>query len=503
MRSLEVSRRSFVNATLATTVAAIVPRSALGGPNFVPPSEKIHIGYVGCGTQGLRQMMSALKHPGVRIVAVCDPNRKSDDYPEWGPGEIVGKIRAFLEDPQWGTGARGGLCGREVGVELVSRYYAKEADRASDGKPQCRAYSDFRQMLADEKDLDAVYIMTPDHLHGVVAARALKAGKHAITHKPISNVWQEVRVLRDLARETGLATQLFCAAGNPEASTIAEWIATGVIGTVREVHNWSTRPFWPQGMTEYPSETVPVPDGLEWDLWLGPAAERPYHPAYTHAVFRGWYDFGTGALGDMGHYSFYQIFKILKLGSPISVEAMRDQFWKIENFTWKKQINRVSYPRASMIHWEFPATTDRPGVSLHWYDGGLRPALLAELEVDGREMPSEGMLFVGDQGKILAGFTGDSPRLIPEKKMKEFQPPPQTLPRPKEEFEQFVLACRGEAKSDANFDSVYPMAETILLGTIALRVEKKLKWDSIKGEFLNSAEANALRTRENRPGWEL
>lgn len=503
MRTHEVSRRSFVHATLATTVAAIVPRSALGGPNFVPPSEKIHIGYVGCGTQGLRQMMSALKHPGVRIVAVCDPNRKSDDYPEWGPGELIGKIRTFLEDPQWGSGSRGGLCGREVGLEVVSRYYAKQAEHASDSKPQCRAYSDFREMLADEKDLDAVYIMTPDHLHGVVAARALKAGKHAITHKPISNVWQEVRILRDLAKETGLATQLFCAAGNPEASTIGEWIAAGAIGAVREVHNWSTRPFWPQGMTEYPSETVPVPDGLEWDLWLGPAAERPYHPAYTHAVFRGWYDFGTGALGDMGHYSFYQIFKILKLGSPISVEAMRDQFWRIENFTWKKQVNRVSYPRASMIHWEFPATAGHPAITLHWYDGGLRPALLAELEVDGREMPAEGMLFVGDHGKILAGFTGDNPRLIPEKRMKEFQPPPQTLPRPKEEFEQFVCACRGEAKSDANFESVYPMAETILLGTIAVRVEKKLKWDPEKGEFLNSAEANALRTRENRPGWEL
>lgn len=483
--------------------AAIVSRSVLGGPKFVPPSEKVRIGYVGCGTQGLRQLMAALRNPAVQIVAVCDPNRKSDDYPEWFPGEMVGKIREFLGDSHWGEGARGGLCGREVGVELVSRHYAKESGKASDTAVQCHAYTDFREMLASEKDLDAVYNMTPDHLHGVVAAKALKAGKHVVTHKPISNVWQEVRTLRDLAKETGLATQLFCAADNQDACTIAEWLAAGAIGQVREVHNWSTRPFWPQGMTEYPAEQVTVPDGLDWNLWLGPAAERPYHPAYTHAVFRGWLDFGTGALGDMGHYSFYQIFKILKLGSPVSVEAARSQFWKIENFTWKKQVNRVSYPRASMIRWNFPAEGERPAVTLHWYDGGLRPPLLQELEEDRREMPAEGMLFVGDEGKILADFTGAQPRLIPEKKMRDFQPPPQTLPRPANELEQFIKACRGEKASDANFIDVYPMAETILLGTIAVRIEKQLKWDSAKGEFLNSAEANLLRTRQNRAGWEL
>ncbi|ASV76869.1 putative NADH-dependent dehydrogenase [Thermogutta terrifontis] len=502
MLSSKVNRRGFVASSALATVATVVPRSVLGGPGFVPPSEKIHIGYVGCGTQGLRQLMQALPRQEIRIVAVCDPNRKSDDYPEWGPREIVSKVRAFLEDPRWGEGARGGLCGREVGLEIVSRYYAKASDNATE-RPQCRAYSDFRQMLADERDLDAVYIMTPDHLHGVIAARALKAGKHAITHKPISNVLQEVRILRDLAQQTGLATQLFCAADNPDAATIAEWIQAGAIGQVREVHNWSTRPFWPQGMTEYPTEKVPLPDGFEWDLWLGPAQERPYHPAYTHAVFRGWYDFGTGALGDMGHYSFYQIFKILGLGSPVSVEASRSQFWRIENYTWKKQINRVSYPRASLIHWEFPSSDQRSAVKLHWYDGGLRPELLAELEVDGLDMPEEGMLFVGDQGKILAGFTGNNPRLIPQKRMKDFQPPPKRLPRPAGELDQFIRACRGEAKADANFVSVYPMAETILLGTIAVRVNQKLRWDTTRGEFTNSAEANALIRRENRPGWEL
>jgi predicted dehydrogenase len=256
-------------------------------------------------------------------------------------------------------------------------------------------------------------------------------------------------------------------------------------------------------MTEPPSDRPPVPDGLKWDLWPGPAAERPYHPAYTHAVFRGWYDFGTGALGDMGHYSFHQIFEILDLGSCVTVEATREQFWKIDGFTWHKQVNRVSYPRASLITWEFPARANQPPVTLRWYDGGLRPPLLKELEEDNQPMPEEGLLFVGDNGKLLADFTAGEPRLLPAKRMREFKAPPQTLLRPIGELEQFIRACQGAAESDASFERAFPFAETILLGTIALRVNKKLRWDSEKLEFSNSTEANELRSRKNRPGWEI
>ncbi len=491
-------RREFLAVAAAVGAAAIIPRSALGGPKHVPPSEKVHIGYVGCGSQGLRQLMPALEHPAVRIVAVCDPNRKSDDYPQWGRNELNDKIRTFLGDPNWAVGARGGLCGREVGLEVVNRQYAKQGQTG-----ECRAHVDFREMLDKEKGLDAVYIMTPEHLHGVIAIRAMRQGKHVITHKPIANVFDELRLARDLARQSSAATQLFCMADNQTTPMLCEWLSSGAIGPVREVHNWSTRPFWPQGMTELPAEKPAVPEGFDWNLWLGPASYRPYHPAYTHAVFRGWYDFGTGALGDMGHYSFYQIFEMLKLGSPSSVEANRSQFWKIEDFTWHKQINRVSYPRASMIRWEFPARGELPPVALHWYDGGLRPPLMAELDADGEGMPEEGLLLVGDRGKILAGFSGDQPRLIPKIRMRDFRPPSANLPRPISELDQFVRACRGEAPSAACFDKAYPFAETILLGTIALRVDKKLRWDAAKMEFTNSAEANQLRFRKNRQGWEV
>ena len=305
------------------------------------------------------------------------------------------------------------------------------------------------------------------------------------------------------ARETGAATHMFCASGLESTPEITEWVEAGAIGPVREVHNWSTRPFWPQGMTSLPTETVPVPEGLDWDLWLGPVPHRPYHPAYTNAVFRGWYDFGTGALGDMGHYSFFQIFKILKLGSPLSVEASRSQYWRIDDLLWKKQVNAVSYPQASLIRWEFPERQGLVPVALHWYDGGLRPPKPRELDEDGEPMPEEGLLLVGDTGKILAEFNGRRPRLIPKAKMQAFRPPPQTLPRPIDELDQWVRACRGLGASDASFEHVAAISETILLGNIALRVDKKLRWDAASGRFPNAPEADALMTRSYREGWAL
>ncbi|HPA48432.1 MAG TPA: Gfo/Idh/MocA family oxidoreductase [bacterium] len=498
---MHINRRQFIDATAIAAAVTVVPHHVIGRPNQVAPGNKINIGYVGCGTQGIRQLMPALERSDVRIVAVCDPNRGSDDYPEWSEQELNNKVRKFLDDPDWAKGARGGLCGREVVQEIVNRHYGKQ--KRSRKSSDCRAYADFREMLEKEKDLDAVYIMTPDHLHGTVAIHAMRQHKHVIVHKPIANVLYETRLARDTARETGVATHLFCSAGQTSTPTLCEWIWGGAIGPIREVHNWSKRPVWPQGMTERPSDTPPVPDGLDWDLWLGPVPHRPYHPAYTHAVFRGWYDFGTGALGDMGHYSFYQIFRILKLGIPLSVEASRSQYWSIRDYAWRKEINTVSFPRASVIHWQFPAREDMPPVTLHWYDGGIRPPIPEELEADGEPMPEEGLLFVGDQGKILADFMGDKPRLIPKARMSAFSPPPETLPRPIGEFDQWLRACKGGQASDASFENVYPFAETILLGLVALRIDKKLTWDSEKMEFPGEEEANRLLYREYREGWEL
>ena len=496
-RSGSVSRRRFLETGASTAAATIVARHVLGGPRFVAPSDRINVGFVGTGTQGLRQLMPALQRPDLRIVAVCDPNRKSEDYVEWARFELRDKIRHFLGDSSWAAGAKACPCGREVGREVVDRHYGARPGAG------CRTYADFRELVASEKDLDAVYCMTPDHLHATVSLAGLRAGKHVITHKPLSNVMSEARLVIKTARETGAATHMFCNAGLESTAEISEWIASGAIGPVREVHNWSTRPFWPQGMTARPTESVPVPAGLDWDLWLGPVPHRAYHPSYTNAVFRGWYDFGTGALGDMGHYSFFQIFRILKLGSPLTVEASRSQYWRIDDLLWKKQAGSVAYPQASLVRWEFGEREGMPPVALHWYDGGLRPPKPRELEQDGEPLPEEGLLFVGDDGKLLAEFSGRNPRLVPKARMARFQPPPRTLPRPAEELEQWVRACRGTAPSDASFENVAAITETILLGTIAVRVDRKLRWDAAGARFVDAPDADLLMAREYREGWKL
>lgn len=495
------TRRQFLKASAPITALTLIPRPVLGGEKFVSPNDKVNIAYIGTGTQGVRQLMRALPNPDVHIACVCDPNEDSTDYIEWSRNEIRNKVRDFLGNPRWGEGVKGCRCGRKVGQEIVEGYYSK--NKPSGQYKGCKAYRDFREVLENEEDIDAVYIMTPDHLHATVALAAMNKGKHAITHKPISNVLHEIHLAADKAKETGLATHLFCAASNKSTATICEWIWNGAIGPVREVHNWSSRPFWPQGMTQYPSETPPIPEGLDWDLWLGPVPHRPYHPALTHAVFRGWYDFGAGALGDMGHYSFYQIFKIMKLGSPKSIEASRSQYWEIVDHLWEKQDNMISYPRASTIHWEFPAREDMPELSLYWYDGGLRPPMPEELENDGESMPNEGLLFIGDEGKILAGFSGGEPRLIPKKKMKAFNPPDPYLPRPIDELDQWLRACKGGKPSGANFNDARAFSETIALGNIALRVNQKLNWDAQNRQFTNSSNANELMYRKYRKDWEL
>jgi len=507
-----MTRRNFIQsgtvASAAVMSAVVLPRHVLGGGGYVSPNDKINLGYVGCGIQGMRHMtMDILPNPHFRITAVCDPNRISEGY--IGGRENNNWVRDLINDPHWAEDAKSAVCGREVGRYVTKQYYAQQ----SGGSPAAVAlgeYLDFREMLETQKDIDAVFCATPDHLHGVVAMRAMRAGKHIISQKPMSNILDEARQLRDMSRKTDVATQLFCGVSySTDAHLVGELLASGVIGTVQKVV-CVLQGDGPGGMLN-PTDTPPIPDGFDWNLWTGPAAERAYHPTYTHGVFRGWYDFGSGSLGDTGTYTFYQVFRALGLASPPrNVQATRSEFgWTFSENGRSRQPGNASFPQASRVSWEFahPAITGAT-IDLHWYDGGITPPddeWMAWAENGDSLLPPDGyILYFGSEGMILCDHMGGNPKWKRYPNRQEFVVPALKSPFPIPEIEQFVKACRGEAKSEATFESAYLFNETILLGNIALRVpRKKLKWDSENFEFTNSDEANALKFRKNRPGWEL
>ncbi len=484
-----IPRRTFIKqSATAMTGISIVPRSVLGGSGFIPPSDKITAACIGVGSQGTRVMLSFLQQPELQVVSVCDVNEGSDNYVEWGQNEIRDKVRRLLEDDSWGQFVGGALAGLKPAQEIVQRYYAKKRDMNIPYRG-CSTYIDYRELLEKETDIDAVIIGTPDHAHAVVSIAALHAGKHVYCQKPMAHTVYEARKMADVARETGLATQVATGNSASEATRLlSEWIGAGVIGPVREVHNWSSRPFWPQGI-ERPSETEPVPEGLHWDLWLGPAPNRPYHSVYQPFVWRGWFDFGNGPIGDMGCYSFDTLFRVLKLESPSKIEGSSTHIFE------------ETYPAASTLHFTFPARQEMPPVSIHWYDGGIKPQKPEELGEE--ELPEEGLLFVGDQGKILCGFNGGRPRLIPQSKMDAFEPPPQTLPRSIGHEEEWLAACKGGAPGAANFEFAGSVTETILLGNVALRTGNPIRWNEHSLSISNNQDANNLLRRPYRDDWSL
>jgi predicted dehydrogenase len=301
---------------------------------------------------------------------------------------------------------------------------------------------------------------------------------------------EEAKKMADAAREAGVATQV--ATGNTASEAtrlLCEWVWDGAIGPVREVHNWSTRPFWPQGLAR-PQESQPVPSYLNWDLWLDPAPYRPFHTAYQPFIWRGWYDFGSSSIGDMGCYSFDTIFRVLKLNAPDRIEASSTEVFE------------ESYPLASLVHFFFPARGDMPPVTLHWYDGRLRPPKPEEIGTE--ELPEEGLLFVGDKGKILCGFNGSRPRLIPETAMEAYQQPPQTLPRSIGHYEEWIAACQSQSVTPgANFETAQPSTEAILLGNVAVRTGQTLHWNAKQRSITTPGEANTYLHLPYRDGWML
>lgn len=499
-----LSRRQFVQAAGATAAFTIVPRHVLGGPGQPPPpSERVNIAFIGVGSQGQRVMLEFLKHPDVQAVAVCDPTKQSADYPQWGKSEFAGKVHELLgvkSGWEWlspnqpiqltpNMQASGGVSGREPCQKIVEGYYGTK--NRSGSYKGCAAYSDFRELLEKQKDFDAVVIGTIDSLHAAVAVAAMKKKKHVFCQKPMAHDIYEARRMAEVARETGVATQVAIGnAASEDTRKLCEWVWSGAIGPVRKVLNWSSRPFWPQGLAR-PKEPQSVPESIDWDLWLGPAPERPFHSAYLPFVWRGWYDFGCGAQGDMGCYSYDTIFRVLKLEAPTSIETSSTPRFA------------ETYPLASMIHYDFPARGEMPPVRVTWYDGGLTPSRPEELDSD-RKLPEEGLLFIGDEGTILCGFNGRNPRLIPDARMEEFQPPPKTLPRSPGNDREWLDACKGgKTKPGANFEFSSLATEALHLGNISLRTGERLLWDRAAMKVTNAPSVQKYIQPERRKGWSL
>ncbi|MHC4529005.1 MAG: Gfo/Idh/MocA family protein [Planctomycetota bacterium] len=439
----KVNRRDFLRST-ATTAAAftIVPRHVLGGPGHTPPSEKLNIAGIGAGGRGGGNINACSSE---NIVALCD-----------------------VDD--------------EKAKETFEKF------------PQVKKYRDFRQMLEKEdKNIDAVIVSTPDHVHAVASMMAIKMGKHVYCEKPLTHSVYEARMLTEAARKYKVATQMGNQGRSGEGTRlICEWIWAGAIGDVREVHAWTDRPIWPQGI-DRPEDVSPVPPTLDWDLWLGPAPYRPYvEKVYCPFVWRGWWDFGTGALGDMACHIIDPVFLALKLGHPTSIRAV------------STPVNSETAPLASIVEYEFPARAGMPPVKLTWYDGELRPTDPEELE-PGRRMGSRngGALFVGDKGKLVCGCYGKSPRLIPESKMQTFERPPKTIPRVEGHREDWIQACKGGKPACSNFDYAGPLTEVVVLCNLAIRTRKKLDWDGPNMKCTNVPEANDYVRRQYRAGWTL
>jgi predicted dehydrogenase len=511
------SRRDFVETAAKSALAAafvptgfpmIVPRHVLGGPGFRAPSDTLNFAVVGFG--GMGSGNAEVLAQAENLVAVCDVDLAFSE-----------KNVADKEKNRDGTPKATGLKLREQ--------FNKAAK-----------YRDFREMLEKQKDIDAVLVATPDHNHAVVAKAAMQLGKHVYVQKPLTTTVHEARALAQMARENPkIVTQMGNQGHSMEGTrSVVEWIRAGVIGSVHEVHVWTNRPIWPQGISRpiapaqippgqalangWNSRNInnaaaaamsaggtPMPEGMRWDLYLGGTAEDvPYHPIYHPFNWRGWTDFGVGALGDMGAHLIDQPYWALGLTQPISVEATSTP-WGTTPIPPAQpggpmRSKPVCYPQAMLVHYEFGARGKQPPVKLTWYDGGLQPGR-PDLLPDTVDLNREGgVIFVGEKGILVQETYGNNPRLFPESLMEKAKLVPRTLPRIEVSHEfNWAAACKGQGSASSPFEYAAALTETMLLGIVALRAGqgKKILYDGAASNVTNVATVNQYLTREYRSGW--
>jgi predicted dehydrogenase len=446
--SRKVNRRKFLQAGGISAAAAGFWLTGVVTESFAaqPAGERLNIAIIGCGGQGGGNAgQTAIRNEN--IVALCDVDSNR---------------------------ARG----------VFDRY------------PKVNKYTDFRVMLDKQKDIQAVVVSTPDHTHFQASDMAIQRGKHVYTEKPLTHSVWEARQLKLLASKHKVATSM----GNQGTShdglrTAAEIIRSGAIGEVRECHVWTNRPIWPQGI-DRPKDRPAAPKHLEWDLWLGPAPERPYHGAYVPFAWRGWWDFGTGALGDMACHTMNMPYMALRLGAPTSVVA--------ELTT--PPAHPEAAPMGCLVTYQFPARENLPACTLYWYERRKPPRekFLDTLAAN-QEPPGSGVLIVGSRGTLYnTSDYGDNRRLAPAENFANYQPPEPSLPRSPGHHAEWVRACKGGPAAMSNFpDYAGPLTEMVLLGNVAMRTGQRIEWDSANLRVTNSSAAAQYIKREYRRGWEI
>ena len=489
------SRREFLGTLAAATTFTIVPRSVLGGKGYTAPSDMVNLAGIGVGAQGGGDIRN-IATPDVPIGRRTGPGYTNFSYPYAGirpqrpqrpptaaPAAGVANANATV---QLGDAASGATF-KHANIYALCDVDHDYAGHIMAGYPKAKKYVDFREMIDKEKEIDAVLIGTPDHTHAVIAAYAMNAGKHVFVEKPMTKTIYEARFLRDLAKKTGLVTQMGNQGHNIEGTMqTAEWIQAGAIGNVTEVHMWSNRPIWKQGWATRP-EGVPVPANLNYDVWLGPAPEKPYHPDILHFNWRGLVDYGTGAMGDMGAHTFDAPIWALKLGMPTKIQATSTAY------------NDVYLPQGETVTYQFAARGNMPPVTVTWTDGGLKPARPALLE-EGRQLSEA--LYVGDKGMLMHGTHGAIPQLIPEREYSA----PKTLPRPKSVYVDFIEAIKEGRKAANDFEVSSKLTEIMLLTNVAVaaqRLNLTLEYDAENMKITNCPEANDYFHYEYRNGWKL
>jgi predicted dehydrogenase len=498
------TRRDFLYTSALSAAGLAAPGWALA-PR---PSDKLTVACIGVGSQGQRLMMDLLRMPQVQVVAVCDVNRQTSDYLDWGPNELRNKVRLLLQDPGWGAFLAGPTAGREVAQHIVDTFYTR--NKGKSGYKSCASYEDFRELLSKEKDLDAVVVSTPDHWHAVISIAAMRAGKHVYSQKPMAHSVWEAREMAEAAKETGRATAVsIFNAQTPDSRRVIDMLRGGAVGPVHRVDIWTSRAsaFWKQGLAT-PVTVDPIPAGLNWDMWLGPAPLRPYNHAYLPFVWRAWFDYGCGAIGDMGEYGFDTIVRALELGPADQVYAS-----STEQFP-------ECYPVASTLNYRFPARAGKPAVDLHWYDGGIKPARPPELAPDvDMSVGREGVMYSGERGRLLTAYMAETPRLLSPNGDIAAPLPPLTPPkapfqpsRPElgpsatgadtEHYLEWINACHGGPPATTNYAFERPIVESLMLGNIAIRTQELLEWDTANFRLTRgSHQASSLLKPHYRAPW--